>query len=128
VNELGLVGDVIVTGFVSDAQLGALYRGASLFALPSLFEGFGMPAVEAIALGAPTLVSDPPALREVTLNRANYVADPLNPHALAEQLVEVLDRGEAARPSPELRREIANCFAPATIAQKYLAVMLGDNA
>src|SRR5262249_52377822 len=78
ITELGLSEHVVLTGFIPDAELGVLYRGAALFVLPSLFEGFGMPAVEALAMGAPTLVSDLPVLREVTLNAAHYIADPLN--------------------------------------------------
>jgi glycosyltransferase involved in cell wall biosynthesis len=126
VADLGLVNDVKVTGFVSDDQLGALYRGASLFVLPSLFEGFGMPAVEALALGAATLVSDLPVLREVTLQRANYIRDPLDEHALADQIEHILQQGGAARPDLDLRRQIEDSFAPSTIARKYLSVMLGD--
>jgi len=124
VAELGLANDVIVTGFVSNEQLGALYRGASLFALPSLFEGFGMPAVEALALGAPTLVSDLPVLREVTLNKAHYVEHPRDEHELADRMLAMLDMGDVARPSPELRQKIRERFAPATIARKYLGLLL----
>jgi glycosyltransferase involved in cell wall biosynthesis len=124
VAELGLTNDVVVTGFISNEQLGALYRGASLFALPSLFEGFGMPAVEAMALGAPTLVSDLPVLREVTLNRAQYLEHPRDEHELSERMLEILDAGAVARPAPELRQEIRERFAPATIARQYLSILL----
>jgi glycosyltransferase involved in cell wall biosynthesis len=124
VADLELSNDVIVTGFVSNEQLGALYRGTSLFALPSLFEGFGMPAVEALALGAPTLVSDLPVLREVTLNKAQYLEHPRNELELADRMVEILEMGNAARPSPELRQEIRERFSPATIARQYLGILL----
>lgn len=125
VNDLGLANDVIVTGFVSNEQLGALYRGASLFVLPSLFEGFGMPAVESLALGAPTLVSDLPVLREVTLNRAHYIPNPRNENELAELITGVLQQGSAARPNAELCQEVRERFAPATIARQYLELMIG---
>jgi glycosyltransferase involved in cell wall biosynthesis len=115
----------VLTGFIADAELGALYRGASLFVLPSLFEGFGMPAVEAIALGAPTLVSDLPVLREVSLNGAYYIDDPLDDEHLADQMATALRLGDAARPSFEYRNDIKNRFAPETIARQYLATMLG---
>jgi glycosyltransferase involved in cell wall biosynthesis len=61
------------TGFVSDADLGHLYRNMELFALPSRYEGFGMPAVEAMAFGKPVLLADGGALREVTLDKAAYL-------------------------------------------------------
>jgi glycosyltransferase involved in cell wall biosynthesis len=126
IKDLGLSKHVVVTGFIPDEQLGALYRGASLFVLPSLFEGFGMPAVEALAMGTPTLVSDLPVLREVTLNAANYIADPLNAEQMADEIADVLSLGEAARPSIELRSDLRHRVAPETIASQYLKLMLGD--
>jgi glycosyltransferase involved in cell wall biosynthesis len=125
VQQLGLGNRVIVTGFVSDAELGALYRGASAFVLPSLFEGFGMPAVEALALGAPTLVSDLPVLREVTLGKAQYVANPQSVDELSERLAAILSNVEAARPAAELMRELRDHYAPATVARQYYEVLVG---
>lgn len=126
VKELGLSEHVVVTGFIPDGQLGALYRGAALFVLPSLFEGFGMPVVEAFAMGAPTLVSDLPVLREVTLNAAHYIADPLNPDQMADEIAQALALGDAARPSVEFRNDLRHRVAPETIAAQYLKLMLSD--
>jgi glycosyltransferase involved in cell wall biosynthesis len=126
VEQLGLTKQVITTGFIPDAQLGGLYRGASVFVLPSLFEGFGMPAVESMALGAPTLVSGLPVLREVTLGRARYIENPVDPHEMAERIGDILKEGDAARPSGELRCEIRQRFAPETIARQYLRLLLGE--
>jgi glycosyltransferase involved in cell wall biosynthesis len=126
INELGINRDVLVTGFIPDEQLGALYRDAALFVLPSLFEGFGMPAVEALAMGAPTLVSDLPVLREVTLNAAHYIADPLDANQMADEIAQILASGEAARPTIELRNDLRHRVAPETIAGQYLKLMLGD--
>jgi glycosyltransferase involved in cell wall biosynthesis len=123
VRQLELAKHVVVTGFVSDEQLGALYRSAALFVLPSLFEGFGMPAVESLALGAPTLVSDLPVLREVTFDKAYYIADPLNERQMADEIAQVLALGDAARPLPEFRRDIADRFAPECIARQYLKLL-----
>jgi len=64
--EAGLAPDRVRTlGFVSDAQLAVLLQRASVFVFPSLAEGFGLPVVEALSLGTPTIVSDAPALVEV---------------------------------------------------------------
>jgi glycosyltransferase involved in cell wall biosynthesis len=125
VSELDLGSHVITTDFIPDEQLGALYRGASAFVLPSLFEGFGMPAVESLALGAPTLVSDLPVLREVTLGRAQYVENPLDEYEMADRIGQILNDGAAARPSPEFIAEIREKFAPITIARQYMSVLLG---
>jgi glycosyltransferase involved in cell wall biosynthesis len=123
VRELGLGDRVVITGFVSDAELGALYRGASLFVMPSLFEGFGMPPIEALALGAPTLVSGIPVLREVTLGAAQYLDDPQDAGAMSERIMHILERVDAYRPSPETIAEIRRTFAPETIAVQYLETL-----
>jgi glycosyltransferase involved in cell wall biosynthesis len=115
---------VVITGFVSDSVLGGLYRGASAFVLPSLFEGFGMPAAEALALRTPTLVSDLPVLREVTLGAARYLANPSSQDELAEQIAEILDNIDAARPTSELAEAIRNHYAPPTIARQYYELMV----
>ena len=62
------------TGALSPDELRALYRGADLFALPSRHEGFGLPALEAMAQGSAVVCSDLPVLREVTGGQARFVA------------------------------------------------------
>jgi glycosyltransferase involved in cell wall biosynthesis len=70
-------------GFVSDAELCYLYRNARLMVYPSIYEGFGIPVVEAIGNGAPAIVSDIPVFREVTNGSALFV--PLDdPEALCD--------------------------------------------
>lgn len=125
VSRLGLQDRVFVTGFISDAELGSLYRGASVFVLPSLFEGFGMPAVESMALRVPTLVSDLPVLREVTLNQAHYLHDPKCAGELAARLTDILENVDSAKPSPELSNEIRRRYAPETIARQYFDLLKG---
>ena len=62
---LGVGGRVTVTGRVNDADLAALYAGASLVVMPSRAEGFGLPILEAMSLGVPVITSDDPAMCEV---------------------------------------------------------------
>ena len=64
---------VILTGRVSDDDLAAIYTGARAFVFPSDDEGFGLPAVEALACGTPVVASDVPALREVLDGRATLL-------------------------------------------------------
>jgi glycosyltransferase involved in cell wall biosynthesis len=71
--ESEFVKDVIFTDYVPDAELPALMSGAAVFAYPSLFEGFGIPPVEAMACGAPVLTSNVSALPEVCGDAAMYV-------------------------------------------------------
>ncbi len=65
---------VILTGQVSDEQLAAIYSAAHALVLSSTDEGFGLPAVEALACGTPVVACDAPALREVLGERATFVA------------------------------------------------------
>jgi glycosyltransferase involved in cell wall biosynthesis len=69
-------------GFVPDEQLPELYRGASVFAFPSLFEGFGIPVVEAMASGTPVVASSDSSLDEAAGDAA-VRADPRSPEAIA---------------------------------------------
>ncbi len=77
--------DIVLTGRVSFADLRALYQGARLFAFPSLYEGFGLPILEAFASGVPVLTADNSSLREVAGEGAVYV-DALDRDSIAEKL------------------------------------------
>lgn len=83
--EPDLDGQVVFTGFVSDADLAHLYRACDLFAYPSLYEGFGLPVVEAMSVGAPVLTSDNSSLSEVAGDAA-LLCDPLSVEDIAAKL------------------------------------------
>lgn len=72
-------------GYVPDAVLGKLYRGAILFCYPSLYEGFGMPVLEALACGCPVIAGNVPGVRDVARGRA-LLADVFSPACLATAL------------------------------------------
>jgi glycosyltransferase involved in cell wall biosynthesis len=74
-------------GYVDDADLPALYAGARALAMPSLYEGFGLPCLEAMASGTPVVAADRAALPE-TCAGAALLVDPDDPHAFAEALLE----------------------------------------
>src|SRR3954467_12801989 len=80
---------VRLLGFVSDDELARLYRGASAFAYPSRFEGFGIPVVEALASGVPTVVSSHPSLDEASGDAA-LRSDPDDAEAFAAALEQAL--------------------------------------
>jgi len=85
---------VTALGFVEDERLPALYRGAEVFAYPSLFEGFGIPVVDAMASGTPVVASSHPSLDEAAGDAA-VRADPKRPEALTS----AIERGIAERES-----------------------------
>ncbi|MFN0086752.1 MAG: glycosyltransferase family 4 protein [Blastocatellia bacterium] len=82
-------GDLILTDYVEDPALAALYRSAAAFVYPSLFEGFGLPPLEAMACGVPVVTSNTSSLPEVTGDAALLI-DPLNEEELAAALLRVV--------------------------------------
>ncbi|BDG07164.1 glycosyltransferase family 4 protein [Anaeromyxobacter paludicola] len=112
---------VRLTGTLPDAELPALYAGAACLVLPSLYEGFGLPLVEAMAAGTPAVASAIPALREVGGDAALY-ADPRDPASFAGAIARVLDDRDAARARAALGRERARGFTWRACAEKTLAV------
>lgn len=85
VEELGMRDRVRYLGYVSDADLPALYSAADAFAFPSLHEGFGLPVIEAMACGVPVLTSNISATAEVARDAAVLV-DPLSVEAIRDGL------------------------------------------
>jgi len=93
VEEQGLQEQVVFAGPVAEADLPALYSGASLFVFPSLYEGFGLPVIEAMACGAPVVCSNTSSLPEAAGDAALLV-DPLDANALAEAIIRALANDE----------------------------------
>jgi alpha-1,3-rhamnosyl/mannosyltransferase len=83
---------IVVTGFVSEREKVALLSGAEALLYPSLYEGFGLPVVEAMACGTPVLTSNVSALAE-TAGDAAVLVDPHTPEAIAEGMSRLLGDG-----------------------------------
>ncbi len=102
--QLGLGDRVKLLGHVEFEDLAALYQGAAVFLYPTLYEGFGLPVVEAMASGVPVITSNTSALREVANGYAHLV-DPLDLDAIAQAIarcmtdpdhrVRLIERGRA---------------------------------
>ncbi|QMU31553.1 glycosyltransferase family 4 protein [Adhaeribacter radiodurans] len=85
IERLKLRDDIIFTGFVESQDLPIIYNLASLFVFPSFYEGFGLPPVEAMACGCPTLVSNVSSLPEVCIDASLYF-NPYDPKELAQSI------------------------------------------
>ncbi len=83
--------NVTMTGFVDLRTRDALYRGAVASCYPSLFEGFGLPVLESMALGCPVVTSSGTATAELVAGGAGLAVDPRDPTAIAAGLADVLD-------------------------------------
>ena len=86
--QCGFADDIVFTGYVPDEHLTALYSGADVFALPSLYEGFGLPVLEAMACGTPVVCSDTSSLPEFATGAAILVS-PDDTNAIADALEQV---------------------------------------
>jgi glycosyltransferase involved in cell wall biosynthesis len=89
---------VRLLGYVGDEELARLYRGAEAFAFPSLFEGFGIPVVEAMASGVPVVASSHVSLDEASGGVA-LRADPGDPEAFADAIERAIDERDALVPA-----------------------------
>lgn len=82
-----------VLGFVSDQDLPALYAGAKALVYPSLYEGFGLPVIEAMSVGCPVVTSDRGSLKEVAGNAA-IIVNPESPNSIFEGILQALSQSK----------------------------------
>lgn len=135
--QLRTVGGVVVTGYVPENDLPALYSGAVCFVYPSYFEGFGLPPLEAMKCGAPVIAGDRTSLPEV-IGDAGLLVDPFDVDAIASAITNVIvdshlrselrsrsverarmfDWRETARRTLEVYREAADNAGPIALASK----------
>ncbi len=90
VNKYGIQDMVIDTGYVSDEERDCLYENCCLFLFPSMFEGFGMPPIEAMQKGKNVVTTECACLREVTEGKAVYVKDPTNAKEWVDKIDETI--------------------------------------
>jgi glycosyltransferase involved in cell wall biosynthesis len=97
--RLGLAPHVRLLGYITDDDLAALYSGALAYVQPSLYEGFGLTVLEAMACGVPVVASNTSSLPEV-VGGAGLLVDPNDPHDIASAVGRLIDK-------PHLRAELS---------------------
>ena len=122
VTEAGLQGRVIFPGYVADEDLGALLSGATAFIFPSLYEGFGIPVLEAGGCGVPVITSNTSSLPEVA-GHAALLVDPLDVDAIADAMYRLVT--EESLRADLARRGLENIkrFSWEKCARETLAVL-----
>jgi glycosyltransferase involved in cell wall biosynthesis len=116
-----LENDVVFLGFVEDADLPLLYARADFFIYPSIYEGFGMPILEAMACGTPVITSNCSSMPEVAGDAALLV-DPLDVQDLAARMLDLAGSGDLRRSLREKGLERAALFSWEKTARETLAV------
>jgi glycosyltransferase involved in cell wall biosynthesis len=110
-------------GYVSDEELKALYEHAAGFIFPSLYEGFGLPPLEAMALGCPVIVSSRGSIPEVCGDAGLYF-DPLHPQEAAARLVEIMSDRELGRQLSTKAREHSAFFSWNKCAKDTVSIIM----
>jgi glycosyltransferase involved in cell wall biosynthesis len=118
--EYGLQSTCHVLGYVSVEEMAYLYSRARMLVFPSLFEGFGIPLVEALAVGCPVVAADATAIPEV-LGDAGLLFDPGSPRAMAEAIERVWWDAPLRQKMRALGKQRAQSFSAARTAQAHRA-------
>jgi glycosyltransferase involved in cell wall biosynthesis len=119
--HLGLSDKVRLLGRVAEDELAAIYQGATLFLYPTLYEGFGLPVVEAMASGLPVITSNTSALKEVAEGYAHLV-NPLDVEAMAKGIAQLMSDADRRATLAALGRQRADDFRWDEAARQTLAI------
>jgi glycosyltransferase involved in cell wall biosynthesis len=123
-NDPDLKGRVHFTGFVADDDLVALYSEALALALPSFSEGFGLPALEAVACGTPVLASKGVAVAQV-IGPAGLTFDPGKPSEIGQRIYELASNPATLAKLRQSARQHAQCHSWSTAAELTLTSLEG---
>jgi glycosyltransferase involved in cell wall biosynthesis len=121
VRNRGLETEVLFTGFVPDEHLPALYDAATGFVFPSLYEGFGLPPLEAMSYGTPVIVGNSSSLPEV-VGDAGILVDPENVESISHGITRLLTDTELRAELEEKATRRAVEFSLARLAERTLEV------
>ena len=123
VKDKNLLDDVVFLDYVSDEELPLLFKCADVFVFPSLYEGFGLPALEAMSLGVPTIVSNASSLPEVVSDGA-IIVDPHDPQDLAQAIGSLLKDEDLRKNLSKRGIERSQAFSWRKTAEETLKVYL----
>lgn len=112
INQMGIEENIIITNFVSNSERNSLIKNSNVFLFPSIFEGFGMPPIEAMNLGAKVITTNCTSLPEVTQGKCVYVQNPTDEKEWVEKIEEIQTK--------KAQKIIFDEYNSEKIARKYL--------
>lgn len=116
IRDRGLAEEIVLTGFVENEARNTLYANCRAFLFPSVFEGFGMPPVEAMLFGAVVVATDKTCVPEVTQGKANYVKDPYD----VQEWIRVMQN-----PKDRIAEMDFDVYDQMKLTKKYYQVLAG---
>ncbi len=123
IEELGISTDVLLPGLIEKNDLSALYSTADLFVYPSLYEGFGLPVLEALSCGTPVIASRSTSIPEI-INREELLFDPMNVDIMREKMKWLLGDPKLCRHLSQWGIQRAGDFSWEKTAEKTLQVYM----
>ncbi len=118
-NKKRISSKVIFTGILSDEELFFVYKNAKMLVLPSFYEGFGLPPLEAMSTGCPVILSDIEVFKEIYKDSAIY-CKPENPLDIAEKISFLLENKDIVEKLKQKGKEKVKEFSIENIKQNYL--------
>lgn len=112
IKEMGIEENIILTNFVSNSERNSLIKNSNVFLFPSIFEGFGMPPIEAMNLGVNVITTKCTSIPEVTKGKCNYVENALDEKEWVEEIRKVQNK--------ETEKIVFDEYNTEKIARKYL--------
>lgn len=124
ITELNLDDRIRVTGYVDQATLAWLYRHATLFVFPSLFEGMGRPVIEALGFRLPVLAANRASIPEVSRGLGVLMEHPTSVNEMASLIDEMARNSDRFKPSPQAAAAIQDEFGAQRLGPEYARILL----
>ena len=121
INDINLINHIILTGYVINTDLPAIYSQCDVFLYPSLRESFGIPMLEAMACNVPVITSNTSSMPEVS-GEAAHIINPFNPEEITQGLIEILNNEAYRKSLCDKGLERSKQFSWKNMAKDYLSL------
>lgn len=122
IEEFNLENDIKILGWIDENDMPAILNGADAFVFPSLYEGFGIPVIQSLACGVPTIISDIPVLREIAKDSSLYF-EPRDKYSIASAMREIVSNQTLRTSLIKQGYDVANEYSWRKCAKETLEVI-----